>query len=779
MKTRNSLTALACLGLSLAAASAQTWNVSTGGNWDTATNWNPNTVPNAIGATATIQNLTSSGTYDISAASPQSFTIGTLNFGTNSVANAINLSLNSDVSLVMDVVSGNAAINLGTAGSGSSMTINSAIQLNDNTTVSLSRNGSTTIVPTFAGNINLQSNTLTFGATRQANINVNGLVSGTGAIAFSDAFADRRVQLSNTGSTFSGGVTISGSNALVLGNGTGDITGTGGGGIAGTGTLTFSNTSRGTPLGSARSPQIYFNGSTGTAALANNTTGNVVANNISIASGNHGIFTVNRDANLTGNISGGGTLFQIVGDGGTGSARTLALNSSQTSFTGTYVLREGQLVTRGNNFGPGSVLQINSANTAGGTALGGMTGASGTATLSSALDVVNNGNNVFIQTGGGTTFQLTGNFSNSAASPVGFTTTSTGNQSVLNGVDTTNLRVGMGVTGTNVAANTTITGIGANSISLSTATTGTPSGLTQSAGAAGTITFTRGQGTAATGYNIGTNTGTAAFELSGTGSLNNPIAIVNSSATTAALRFTNTSGTQTFSGVVSGNGTLTRNGAGGTTVLSGNNVYSGSTTITAGTLLINGSHTGGGAYSVSGILGGSGTITPASGSSFTVNSGGIIAPGATAATISTLTFDSAARTGALASFSTGAKFAFDLNATALSSDLIQLNNGAAGDLVFNGNVIDFNLLNGSLATGQVYTLFSATAANNYSGLALDASNKITSGLSIGSGLTGYSESYLTLNGSDIQLTVVPEPATWVLFAASFTVLVVFRRRRTA
>ncbi|HWA09050.1 MAG TPA: autotransporter-associated beta strand repeat-containing protein [Opitutaceae bacterium] len=52
------------------------------------------------------------------------------------------------------------------------------------------------------------------------------------------------------------------------------------------------------------------------------------------------------------------------------------------------------------------------------------------------------------------------------------------------------------------------------------------------------------------------------------------------------LAFLNTTGVQTFSGIISGAGNLVRNGAGGTTILSGNNSFTGSVTVTAGTLQI-------------------------------------------------------------------------------------------------------------------------------------------------------------------------------------------------
>ncbi len=768
---------MALLGASPVFAQSS-WNVSTGGNWDTVTNWDTNpTIPNAISATANIQNLTAAGAYDISASTAQTFTVGTLNLGTATAStNDVDLSLNANAGLVMDVSSGSAAINLFTVNNaGSSLTINSAIQLNDNTTISLTRQ-TTQIHPLFTGAINLQTNALTFGGTRSANIRMTGLISGSGgSLSMAAPGSERQVALENTGSTFSGGATITGLNLLVLGDGTNSFTGTGGGGIAGTGTLTFSETSRGTPLGGTRSPQIYLNGSNSVSPLTNNTAGNVLANSIGIAAGNYGIFTIQRSANLSGALTGSGTLFQIAGGGGTSSEKSLALAASQTGFTGTYVLRETQLVTRGNDFGSGAKLQLNSTNTNGGTALVGVTAATGTAAFSALLDVVNNGNAVFIQTGGGTTFQLTGNFSNSGASAVAVTASAGSGNTIINGVsDTSNLRVGMTITGTGIAANTVIQGIGASSVQISNSTTGSVTGFTQSAGTAGTITFTRGDGTGSGGYTVGSG-GTAAFELSGTGSLNNPI-VVAGGANPTALRFTNTSGTQTFTGIVSGSGAITRNGTGGTTILSGINTYSGTTTVTAGTLLVNGTHGAAstvGSYTVNGgTLGGTGTIKAGSAAldAITVSSGGVISAGS--AGIGTLTLDGGSTTGSILNMGTGTSFSFDLGA-ANTSDLVRFfNYTGSSDFVRTGTVT----LNFTGAQDGTYTLFTFFSDAGTSVVA----SSISSGLTLGAGLSGFT-STLNYNTNDISLTLssIPEPSTYAAFAGLGVLsLAALRRRRS-
>jgi fibronectin-binding autotransporter adhesin len=84
------------------------------------------------------------------------------------------------------------------------------------------------------------------------------------------------------------------------------------------------------------------------------------------------------------------------------------------------------------------------------------------------------------------------------------------------------------------------------------------------------------------------------FTVTFTGAFNfsRPVVISNhtnpnvSALRTTVLNSANTSGTQEWSNVISGNGGFIRNGDGGTTVLSGANSYTGNTTIDAGTLSI-------------------------------------------------------------------------------------------------------------------------------------------------------------------------------------------------
>jgi len=153
------------------------------------------------------------------------------------------------------------------------------------------------------------------------------------------------------------------------------------------------------------------------------------------------------------------------------------------------------------------------------------------------------------------------------------------------------------------------------------------------------------------------------------------------------------------SGAIAGSDPLTKAGA-GTAVFSGNNTYSGGTTVSAGTLLIEnseGSATGTGSVTVasSGTLGGTGTIY----GPVTVSSGATLAPGEGG--IGTLSIDN--------TLSLSGTTAMEISATGgtPTSDLVE---GLTA--VTYGGTLTVTKLGGTLAAGDVFTLFSAGA---YSG----------------------------------------------------------------
>jgi hypothetical protein len=105
--------------------------------------------------------------------------------------------------------------------------------------------------------------------------------------------------------------------------------------------------------------------------------------------------------------------------------------------------------------------------------------------------------------------------------------------------------------------------------------------------------------------------------------------------------------------------------------------------------------------------------------------------------------------------------------------------GAANDLVFNNNVINF-AVNGTLLDGQSYILFTSDVLGAYSGLTLDGNNRVTAGLSfLGLGANFQTTSYIEQVGNNLvlQAVAVPEPTTWALLAGSLTLVMILRRRR--
>ena len=109
---------------SLSAFGQSSWNLNADGNWNTASNWSPAAVPNAIGA---VVNFGATGGATKNVTLTSAITVGTINF-TSSETYRIT---GTAQTLTLDVASGSAQINQ-TGGTGGVIQPGVTIALNDN-----------------------------------------------------------------------------------------------------------------------------------------------------------------------------------------------------------------------------------------------------------------------------------------------------------------------------------------------------------------------------------------------------------------------------------------------------------------------------------------------------------------------------------------------------------------------------------------------------------------------------------------------------------------------
>jgi fibronectin-binding autotransporter adhesin len=242
----------------------------------------------------------------------------------------------------------------------------------------------------------------------------------------------------------------------------------------------------------------------------------------------------------------------------------------------------------------------------------------------------------------------------------------------------------------------------------------------------------------------------------------------------------NHGGTQTISGLISGDGGL--QASSGTTFLTGANTYTGATSVVGGKLVVtntSGSATGTGAVTVGsgGTFGGTGIIT----GPLQLNAGGIVAPGASPGNL----------TVGATTWEGGAHFSFELNdasgAAGSQWDLLTI----SGALTINataGNRFVLDLV--SLTTGNANGLLANfDSGNSASWQFVTASGGIT-GFSAGAfeynasqfqNSLGGGHFFVSQSGNSLLLnfTPVPEPGTWLLLAAGagLLALTAIRRRR--
>ncbi|MFP4358665.1 MAG: autotransporter-associated beta strand repeat-containing protein, partial [Puniceicoccaceae bacterium] len=223
----------------------------------------------------------------------------------------------------------------------------------------------------------------------------------------------------------------------------------------------------------------------------------------------------------------------------------------------------------------------------------------------------------------------------------------------------------------------------------------------------------------------------------------------------------------------------------GTVALTGANTYTGGTTVTAGTLLANnssGSATGTGNVTVNSgaTLGGSGTI----GGDVTVEDGGTLAPGNS--------IESLATNGDL-TLNDGSTFAYEVDSSAAPGSVADLM-VVDGDLNLDGTV---ELTIDDLASSETpFALGTTFSLINYSGewngglftfdsISLSDGDRFTAGLNLweidyNASAGGVNFTDDNISGSFVNLSAVPEPATFLPLAAGFgIVLIMLRRRRRA
>jgi fibronectin-binding autotransporter adhesin len=319
-----------------------------------------------------------------------------------------------------------------------------------------------------------------------------------------------------------------------------------------------------------------------------------------------------------------------------------------------------------------------------------------------------------------------------------------------------------------------------------------------------TGTNTYSQGAAAGTIGTGISEGTLQI---GNGGITGSIAASGDIENNAALAF-NRSDNLLVGNTIVGTGMVHQIGA-GTTTLTAANTYSGATNVTLGTLLINnttGSGTGAGAViTLAGtVLGGTGTLSPASSNS--INIGGSLAPGtpATNSGVGTLllspvsgdavftntsTLDLQLLTGGLHGYTP----IYNLDGT-LSSLTGSYVGGGNDRLVFNGgsgaNRLDFsnlgtanlNLTFGSGYVPAVNDLFDLLDWTNLSGTGgLNNAPSAITGLSLAqldlpalSGGLAWDTS-LWISHGVVGVMVIPEPSRGLLFILGLSVLMMRRR----
>ena len=532
-KTLIRLLASATAGLTWTGASlAQAWNLNGNGNWGVAANWTPASVPNGVGASASLLNTILTAPRTVSLNVP--VTLGTLTFGGNT---NFAYTIGGTNTLTFDVAAGNAALNVtGTA----AHVISRPIVLSDTLAIDQGSTG-----------------TLTLSGARSG---TGGLIkNGTGSVTLSAASTSGGPTQVNNGTIFyNAGGSIAAASAVTVGDG----------------------------AGAAGSAVLNLNAAMSAAQALNVT---VASDGVVVQNNNRLV----RFSAVSG--TGELRLNSVVGNGfevtGTGASTTfsgsvtggIALNSADPAAGSRFTKTGASTLTLdGNNtYVSRTFINAGALRAASNTALGTASAGFDNATFvygTGALQLSNNitlGERIYLNATGGGNGALrnfSGNNTITGNVTLGWTAPGVAASAVSIGAEAGSTLTISG----NIDGAQSLTKVGAGLLALSGTNTWTGATIVS----AGTLRLDAATGVPTTVLTV--NGGT--FDLNGFSKTMNTLSGTGGAITLGSGALTvNQLAAGTFAGVISGTGSLTKSGA-GTLTLTGANTYSGGTTVSAGTL---------------------------------------------------------------------------------------------------------------------------------------------------------------------------------------------------
>lgn len=297
-------------------ASGQTWVPGAGGSWNTATNWSPAVVPNAIGASAIFNSPTAARTVTTDSGAG-GFTVGAITFD---IASTFSNSLTTGTAgsnLKLDNGGAGATITTTGAGTGNT-TISVPLVFNDTVTAAVNQ----TSPSSAAGSLNLTA--IVSGAGDFTKLGTGLATFGTGAKTYMGAtmLNGGRLRISSAAqpSATSSFTVNSGGQLTILAAG-GTFT-------FGTGPLNLNGT------GPAAGPFVAFPG-----AIRNETGAPVVFNNATVLQSNtllHIEGSATGAITFTNSISGPGSL-TLTAPSSSANQGQLFLNAANSYAGGTFV----------------------------------------------------------------------------------------------------------------------------------------------------------------------------------------------------------------------------------------------------------------------------------------------------------------------------------------------------------------------------------------------------------------------------------------------------------